>query len=86
MVPMGPAQAGVSVPADSLIYGESESWVYVQTQPGTFLKTRIDTSKAIGDGYFVAQGAGVRPGQPVVTRGAGLLLARETNPSTEAGD
>jgi multidrug efflux system membrane fusion protein len=84
MVPMGSAQAGVSVPADALIYGESEAWIYVQTQPGTFLKTRIDTGKVLGDGYFVAEG--VRAGQPVVTRGAGLLLAHETNPSTEAGD
>jgi hypothetical protein len=28
----------------------------------------------------------VRAGQPVVISGAGLLLARETNPSTEAED
>ncbi|HMH63973.1 MAG TPA: hypothetical protein VK515_00200 [Rhizomicrobium sp.] len=86
MVPVGAAEAGITVPANALIYGESEAWVYVQTQPGTFLKTRIDTGKALGDGYFLADGAGIRAGQPVVTSGAGLLLARETNPSTEAGD
>jgi hypothetical protein len=83
-VPVGAAQAGVMVPAGALVYGESEAWVYVQTKPGTFLKTRIDTSKAMGDGYFVARG--VRAGQPVVVGGAGLLLAHETNPSTEAED
>jgi hypothetical protein len=32
----------------------------------------------------VADGAGISAGQKVVTGGAGLLLARETNPSTEA--
>jgi hypothetical protein len=83
-VSVGTAQAGVTVPAAALVYGESEAWVYIQTRPGTFLKTRIDTSKAMGDGYFVAQG--VRAGQPVVVGGAGLLLARETNPSTAAED
>jgi multidrug efflux system membrane fusion protein len=83
-VPVGAAQSGVTVPAAALVYGESESWVYVQTKPGTFLKTRIDTGKAMGDGYFVAKD--VRAGQPVVVGGAGLLLARETNPSTEAED
>lgn len=83
-VPIGAAQAGVTVPAGALIYGDSEAWIYVQTKPGTFLKARIDTSKAMGDGYFVAQG--LRAGQPVVVNGAGLLLARETNPSTEAED
>jgi hypothetical protein len=85
-VPVGTAVAGVTVPANALIYGESTAWVYVQTQPGTFLKTAIDTGKAMGDGYFVADGGGIRAGQPVVTNGAGLLLAHETNPSTEAGD
>lgn len=83
-VPVGAARNGVTVPAAALVYGESEAWVYVQTGPGTFLKTRIDTGKAMGDGYFVAQG--IRAGQPVVVGGAGLLLARESNPSTEAED
>jgi multidrug efflux system membrane fusion protein len=78
-VPIGAAQAGVRVPATALIYGDNEAWVYVQTAPTTFLKTRIDTGMALGDGYFVAQG--IRAGQPVVIGGAGLLLARETNPA-----
>ena len=82
-VPVGTAQNGVVVPAGALIYSENEAWVYVQSKPGTFLKTRIDTSKALGEGYFVPDGAGIKAGQPVVVRGAGLLLARETNPSTE---
>jgi hypothetical protein len=86
MVPVGPAEAGVTVPAAALIYGDNEAWVYLQTQPGTFLKTKIDTGKALGDGYFLPDGGGIKSGQPIVTSGAGLLLARETNPSTEAGD
>jgi hypothetical protein len=85
-VPVGAAQAGVDVPATALVYGESESWVYVQTGPGTFLRTKIDTSRALADGYFVPQGAGIRAGQQIVMDGAGLLLAHETNPSTEAPD
>jgi len=81
-VPVGAAQAGVIVPAAALIYGDNEAWVYVQTRPETFLKTRIDIGKPLGEGYFVADG--IRAGQRIVTGGAGLLLARETNPSTEA--
>jgi hypothetical protein len=86
MVPVGAAESGVTVPATALVYGESEAWAYVQTQPGTFLKTKIDTGKALGEGYFTADGAGIRAGQPVVTSGAGLLLAHEVNPSTAAED
>ena len=81
-VPVGAAQAGVIVAAAALIYGDNEAWVYVQTRPETFLKTRIDIGKPLGEGYFVADG--IRVGQRIVTGGAGLLLARETNPSTEA--
>ena len=84
MVPVGEAQAGVTVPAAALIYGDNEAWVYVQTKPETFLKTKIDIGKPLGDGYFVTDG--IRAGQGIVTGGAGLLLARETNPSTAAED
>jgi hypothetical protein len=86
MIPVGAAQPGVTIPASALVYGESESWVYVQTKPGTFLRTKIATDKPIGDRYFVANGGGIGAGQAIVTSGAGLLLSRETNPSTEAGD
>jgi hypothetical protein len=34
------------------------------------------------DGYFVTEG--IAAGDKVVTAAAGLLLARETNPSSEA--
>ncbi len=83
-VPVGAAQAGVTVPAAALIYGDNEAWVYVQIRPETFLKTKIDIGKPLGDGYFVTDG--IRAGQQIVTGGAGLLLARETNPSTAAED
>ena len=85
-VPIGPSQSGVVVPASALVYGESESWVYVQSKPGTFVRTKIDTTKALENGYFVSPAAGISAGQPIVMNGAGLLLARETNPSTDAGD
>lgn len=85
-VPVGAAQSGITVPAAALVYGESQAWAYVQTKPGTYLRTRIDTAAPVGDGYFLANGGGIRPGQPVVVGGAGLLLAHEVNPSTEAGD
>jgi hypothetical protein len=79
-IPTGTSQAGAKIPARALVYGESEAWVYLQTAENTFLKTRVDISRPLDDGYFVAS---VKPGDKVVVDGAGLLLARETNPSTE---
>ncbi len=80
-IPVGTPQAGVIVPAKALVLGESESWAYMKTKDGTYLRTRIDTSHPTEDGYFVAGGPG--GGEEVVTQGAGLLYAHEINPSTE---
>jgi hypothetical protein len=79
-IPTGASQVGAKIPARALVYGESEAWVYLQTAENTFLKTKVDISRPLDDGYFVSS---VKPGDKVVVDGAGLLLARETNPSTE---
>jgi hypothetical protein len=41
----------------------------------------VDISRPLDDGYFVDN---VKPGDKVVVDGAGLLMAREINPSTAA--
>jgi hypothetical protein len=79
-IPTGAPQAGAKIPAHAVVIGESEAWVYLQTAAQTFLRTKVDISHPLGDGYFVT---GVKPGDKVVVDGAGLLLARELNPSTE---
>jgi hypothetical protein len=83
-LPVGTAQPGILVPADALILGESDAWVYLQTGDNTYLRTRIDMSRPMDKGYFVSQG--IKSGEKVVTSGAGQLYAHEINPSTEAED
>jgi len=83
-VPVGAAVAGVTVPADALVYGQNQAWAYVQKEPGKFERVGIDPAKALQGGYFLPEAGGIRAGQPMVVKGAGLLLARELNPSTEA--
>jgi multidrug efflux system membrane fusion protein len=85
-MPVGAAESGVTVPANALVYGDSQAWAYVEAKPGTFQRVPVDTGKPMGDGYFLPGSAGVDPGKPMVTSGAGLLLAHELNPSTDAGD
>jgi len=80
-IPTGTSQAGAKIPAHALVYGESEAWVYRQTAANTFQRTKVDISRPLDDGYFVDT---VKPGDKVVTDGAGMLMAREINPSTEA--
>jgi hypothetical protein len=74
--------AGVLVPASAVVLNNDAYWCYVEKPAGTFARVAIDTSRPLRDGYFVA--AGLAAGDAIVTRAAGLLLAREINPSTEA--
>jgi hypothetical protein len=85
-VPAGAPQTGVEVPAGAVVYGEGESWVYLRKGADHFQRARVDTSHALEGGYFLPQGGGIAAGDAIVVGGAGLLLARELNPSSEPAD
>jgi hypothetical protein len=42
----------------------------------------LDISRPMAGGYFTKDA--IRPGEAIVTSAAGLLLARQTNPGSEA--
>lgn len=78
----GPPQRGVMVPAAALVISEGKYWCYVEQKPGVYVRREVATDRAVGDGYVVNHG--IAAGDKLVTSAAGLLLARELNPSTEA--
>lgn len=78
----GPAQRGVTIPAAALVISEGKYWCFVEQKPGTYVRREVATDRPLGDGYVVTQG--IAAGEKLVTAAAGLLLAREMNPSTEA--
>lgn len=78
----GTAESGVVVPSSATVITAGKYWCYVEQPPGVFVRTEIDPDAPVEGGYFVR--AGIAPGAQIVTSGAGLLLARETNPSTAA--
>jgi hypothetical protein len=79
---VGAAENGVIVPYSATVISAGKYWCYVEEQPGLFVRTEIDPGMPTDDGYFVKEG--IAPGAQVVTSSAGLLLARQTNPSSEA--
>lgn len=85
-VDVGPASTGVVIPMAAVLIGEDDTWAFVEPKAGHFEKVRIDTGRPEAGGYFIGAGSGIAPGEQVVTGSAGLLLAREANPSTDAGD
>ena len=79
---VGAIESGLLVPQAAAVISDGKYWCYVEKQPGRFVRTAIDTSRPVTDGYFVKEG--IVAGDRIVTVAAGLLLARETNPSPEA--
>jgi hypothetical protein len=78
----GPSQQGVLVPSDSLLISDGKYWCYLETKAYVYVRRQINPDRPVANGYFVTEG--IAAGDKVVTAGAGLLLARETNPSSEA--
>ena len=82
-VPTGLPEAGVTIPVASVVFGENEAWVYTARDKGNFVRMPVPITNPVADGYFLPARAGIKPSQDLVVNGAGLLLAREQNPSTE---
>ena len=80
--PTGSPEPGVLVPTSAAVISDSKYWCYVERKPGLFVRTELDTSTPLADGYFVKDG--INSGDKIVTISAGLLLARETSPSAAA--
>jgi hypothetical protein len=83
-LPIGEAESGVLVPASAAVINAGKYWCYVEEKPGQFVRSELDPSMATNEGYFVKEG--IDAGAKIVTASAGLLLAREINPSPAAAD
>ncbi len=83
---VGAPLKGVWIPQSAVLLSESSTWAYVETKAGHYSRVPVDISQPDNEGYVVKANAGVAPDQKVVVTGAGLLLARELNPSGAAGD
>jgi hypothetical protein len=80
--PTGSTQSGALIPAEAAVISDNKYWCYVQTKPGTFVKTEIDAGRPIENGYFVTEG--VKVGDKVVVKGTAQLLAQESNSGADA--
>jgi hypothetical protein len=78
----GAAQVGVLLPSSALVLSKNAYWCFIEKTAGNFTRVAVDTSRPLEGGYFVTQG--VAAGDAIVTAAAGLLLAHELNPGTEA--
>jgi hypothetical protein len=75
-------ESGILVPSSAIIVTDGKYWCFVEKEPGVFSRAALDISRPMADGYFVKDA--IKPGDLIVTAAAGLLLARQANPSSEA--
>jgi hypothetical protein len=79
------ALRGVLVPDSAVVVSEGQYWCYLRKGTDSFTRAHITVDRPLAHGYFVPADR-VAPGAEIVTAGAGLLLARQTNPSSESAD
>ena len=80
-VATGDSKQGAYVPAGAVVIAEGHTWLYIEEKPDYFVRQAVDISHPSGAGYFMP--FGVQPGEQVVARGAGHLLARETGSDSD---
>ncbi len=80
--PIGNSVSGVLVPKSAVVMSGGKFWCYVERKNDDFEKVELDPEQASGDGYFLQQG--VEPGDRLVVKAAGQLLAKETGSSVAA--
>lgn len=81
--PSASASQGVQVPLDAVVWFADQPWIYVQRDDTHFARTLLTGASEQTQGFFVPDG--LREGQKVVTRGAGLLLSLEQMPPPGSG-
>ena len=73
---VGVDEKGAFVPSSAIVIAEGRSWLYIEEKANYFVRQAADLSKPFGDGYVMS--SAVQVGEPIVIKGAGQLLARET--------
>jgi len=65
------------VPRSAVIRVGGSAWVYVKTAEEKLTRRPVPLDTPTPEGWFVAQG--LKPGDPIVTRGAQSVLSEEIN-------
>jgi hypothetical protein len=73
-----PAEArerGLAVPEAAVVWLQGKAWVYLRTDPTTFLRRDIAADRAAADGGYIV--TGLPADAEIVVRGAQMLLSEE---------
>ena len=83
-LPVGSSMKGVLVPASAVVWQQGSAWVYVQHNPGRFVRRKLSTDMPMAEGWFSP--GGFEPGEMVVVTGAQQLLSEEFHAQIQSDD
>ena len=66
---------GVIIPKSALLWHMDQSFVYIKTNPESFIRRKIDNYSESPNGYFIKNE--LKPGEQIVITGNQLLLSEE---------
>jgi hypothetical protein len=79
--PEGSQQKGVLLPREAVLWWQGKSWVYIETETGSFMRKEVSLDTPLSNGWLIRQG--LMPGNHVVTTGAQQLLSQEFRSQTQ---
>ena len=79
--PGGSRQPGVLLPREAVLWWLGKSWVYIETEPGSFMRKEVSLDTPLSNGWLIRQGLAL--GNHVVTTGAQQLLSQEFRSQTQ---
>ncbi len=71
----GPGEHGVLIPSRAILRYQGQTWVYVQTEAGEFVRRAVTLDHPARGGWLVT--SGFQPDQQVVVSGGQILLSEE---------
>jgi hypothetical protein len=66
-----------------VVQWEGLAWVYVEQEPGKYLRTAVSTDRPVPGGWIISS---LKPGERVVIQGAEQLLSEEFRAGITVGE
>jgi hypothetical protein len=79
--PGGSQQKGVFLPQEAVLRWQGKSWVYIETDPGSFMRKEVLLNTPLRNGWFIRSELSL--GDHVVTTGAQQVLSQEFRSQTQ---
>ncbi|MDQ2775358.1 MAG: HlyD family efflux transporter periplasmic adaptor subunit [Acidobacteriota bacterium] len=80
----GPEEHGVLIPSRAILRYQGQTWVYVQTEAGEFVRRAVTLDHPARGGWLVT--SGFQPDQQVVVSGGQVLLSEEMKSQLESDE